>query len=65
MNKPFKTVKMYGPCLRTGKTVNADVAEGNVRAFKAAGYQLGSVDVEPEVVIAEMVVETPKPKKKK
>jgi hypothetical protein len=66
MNKPFKTVKMYGPCLKgSGKTVNADVAEGNVRAFKAAGYELGSVDVEPEVQIAEMVEESPAPKAKK
>jgi hypothetical protein len=66
MNKPFKTVKMYGPCLKgSGKTVNADVAEGNVRAFKAAGYQLGSVDVEPEVQIAEMIEAAPKAKSKK
>lgn len=51
MNKPFKFVKMFGPCLKgSGRTVNADVAEGNVRAFKAAGYEFGSVEVEPDVV---------------
>ena len=63
MNKPFKFVKMFGPCLKgSGKTVNAEVAEGNVRAFKAAGYQLGSVEVE----VVEMVeVEAPKKKGKK
>jgi hypothetical protein len=67
MNKPFQTVKMHGPCLKgSGKTVNADVAEGNVRAFIAAGYKMGSVEIEPEVQIAEMVVEdAPKPKSKK
>jgi hypothetical protein len=66
MNPPFRTVKMHGPCLKgSGKTVNADVSEGNVRAFKAAGYQLGSVDVEPEVTVAEMIEAAPKAKKKK
>jgi hypothetical protein len=60
MNPPFKTVKMYGPCLKDPKkTVNRDVPVADIQAYKAAGYQLGSVEVEPEEV------EAPKAKKKK
>ena len=58
----IKTVKMYGPCLKDPtKTVNRDIPERDVQAYKAAGYQLGSVDVEPEVE----EVEAPKKKGKK
>lgn len=45
--KLVKTVAMFGPSIREPwKIVNRDVPERDVPAYKAAGYQVGSI---PEV----------------
>lgn len=47
MNRPFKTVKMYGPYLKDPtKTVNREIPEADVQAYKAAGYKLGEIKEE-------------------
>ena len=63
--KQINWVPMFGPCLKDpSKTVNRAVAENDVLAYIAAGYEKGSIDVEPEVTVAEMVEVKPKAKKK-
>lgn len=49
--KDVKTVAMYGPSISDpSKTVNRDVPVCDIQAYKAAGYALGSIEVEPEEV---------------
>lgn len=46
--KLIKTVKMFGPSISDpSRIVNRDVPERDIAAYKAAGYQLGSVEPEP------------------
>lgn len=70
--KDVKTVAMFGPSIsEPSKIVNRDVPERDVQAYKAAGYQLGSVaeikqpakEVEP--VLEERQTDTAKKGKKK
>lgn len=63
--KLVKTVAMYGPSISDpSKIVNRDVPERDVQAYRAAGYQIGSVEVKPVEKVVEKV-ETVKPKGKK
>jgi hypothetical protein len=60
--KLVKTVKMFGPSIsEPSKIVNRDVPEADVQAYRAAGYQLGSIKEEKPV---EVVPEVIAPKKK-
>jgi hypothetical protein len=66
--KDVKTVAMFGPSISDpSKIVNRDVPEADIGAYKAAGYQLGSIPEEPEAerVPGESLVEAPKKGKKK
>jgi hypothetical protein len=48
----MRTVKMYGPSLSDpSKTVNRDVPEADVQAYRAAGYTEGSIEQDVEVVV--------------
>jgi hypothetical protein len=61
----MKTVKMFGPSISDPtKTVNRDVPECDIQAYKAAGYEEGSLPDEPKAEKAEKVAEAPKPKTK-
>lgn len=61
----MKTVEMFGPSISDpSKIVNRQVPEVDVQAYKAAGYQLGSVEEAKEVTPAEVKEEAPKRKKK-
>jgi hypothetical protein len=54
--KDVKTVAMFGPSISDpSKIVNRDVPERDVQAYKAAGYQKGSVaeEVKPVEVVVE------------
>jgi hypothetical protein len=74
--KDVKTVAMFGPSISDpSKIVNRDVPEADIGAYKAAGYQLGSIPEEKparvpaeslvERVPGESLVEAPKKGKKK
>jgi hypothetical protein len=62
--KLVKTVKMFGPSIsEPSKIVNRDVPEADVQAYRAAGYQLGSIKEEKPVEAVEPVI-APKKKSK-
>lgn len=72
----MEIVKMFGPSISNPtRIVNRDVPACDELAYKAAGYKRGSIPEEPEVVeaavepaaelVADPVVDTPKPRKKK
>jgi hypothetical protein len=61
----MKVVAMFGPSISDpSKMVNRDVPECDVRAYKAVGYQLGSLPDEKPVEVAEATGEV-EPKKKR
>ncbi len=50
--KLVKTVAMYGPSIsEPSKVVNRDVPVCDQRAYEAAGYVLGTIEVEPEIEV--------------
>ncbi len=65
----MKIIKMYGPSISDpSKTVNRDVPEADVQAYRAIGYTEGSIEVEKEVKAggpAPKVEDTKKPTKAK
>lgn len=49
-SKLVQTVKMFGPSISNpSRVVNRDVPVADVEAYKAAGYQFGSINEIPEV----------------
>lgn len=66
--KLVKTVAMYGPSISDpSKTVNRDVPECDVQAYKAAGYVFGSIveEIETHPVTIHNLEDPPKAKAKR
>ena len=50
-NAKVETVAMFGPSISDpSKIVNRDVPKADIQAYKAAGYQLGSIAEEVPIV---------------